>query len=208
GGGDGLPPGAGPVEGPDSRALSECGRAGAGDLGGGGGQPTLLPAGSGTAERDAGRRPRGDSPVSPALESGLPAGTDAAPAGNHPAAAARRADRGAAGRGRPAPAGRYDPMDAGGGFAARLAPGAGGNDSAGPRGAGGVVDPGSVHQSERHDQREIAGRIVPAYRLAGGCPLGGLEGQPDLVGRDVLEDLEQVRRVEADLQRIALVAHG
>src|SRR6185295_19715843 len=66
----------------------------------------------------------------------------------------------------------------------------------------------SIDQAEGHHQRQVARGIVPPHRLAGGGPLGRLEGEPHLVGGDVLEDLEQVGRVEADFQGIALVAHG
>src|SRR5512146_97675 len=67
---------------------------------------------------------------------------------------------------------------------------------------------GSVHQPERHDERQEARRIVPADGLTGRGALGSLERHLDLVGRHVLEDLEHVRRIEADLQGLAVVADG
>src|SRR6478672_11950889 len=65
-----------------------------------------------------------------------------------------------------------------------------------------------VDEAQWHHQRQIARRVVPPHRFACGGTLGRLEGHPDLVGRDVLQDLQQVRRVEADLERIAVVADG
>src|ERR1051326_9634203 len=58
-----------------------------------------------------------------------------------------------------------------------------------------------------HDEGHVRRRIVPADRLDRRSALGRLERESDLVGRHVLQDLEQVRRVEADLERLTLVGH-
>src|SRR5439155_22073535 len=68
-----------------------------------------------------------------------------------------------------------------------------------------VQVPALIDQPQRHDQRHIARRIIPSHGLHGGRALGGLEGEPHLVGRHVLEDLEQVHRIEPDLERLAFV---
>ena len=62
-----------------------------------------------------------------------------------------------------------------------------------------------VEQSQRHDEGEVRGWVVPAHRLHGRGALRRLERHAHFVGRHVLQDLEQVIRVEADIQRFALV---
>src|SRR5215470_1583013 len=68
-----------------------------------------------------------------------------------------------------------------------------------------VAVPRLVYQAQWHDERQVAGWIVPSYGLDRGRALGRLEGDPHLVGGHVLEDLEQIRRVEADFERLAFV---
>src|SRR5262249_8362759 len=65
--------------------------------------------------------------------------------------------------------------------------------------------PGSVDQPERHDEGEGARGVIPAPRFAGRSTFGGFERHANLVGRHEFEYFQQIRRVEADLQSIALV---
>ena len=63
-------------------------------------------------------------------------------------------------------------------------------------------------QAKRHHEAEIRAGSRPAFRLERRRALGGLERELHLVGRDVPQDLEQVGRVEADVERIAGVRTG
>src|SRR5918911_161352 len=65
----------------------------------------------------------------------------------------------------------------------------------------------SIHEAERHHETQILGRVARTLRLQGRGALGRLEREADFVGRDVAEDLQQVARVEADVERVAGVAN-
>ena len=64
-----------------------------------------------------------------------------------------------------------------------------------------------VDEPQRHDECQIARRVIPPYRLDRRGALGRLEREPHLVGRHVLENLEQVGGIEPDLERLAVVGH-
>src|SRR5688500_81800 len=66
----------------------------------------------------------------------------------------------------------------------------------------------SVHQAQRHHQRQVRPWVVPPLRLQRGRALWGAERELYFVGRDVPKNLEQVIRVESDIERIAVVADG
>ena len=113
GGGHRVAAGAGPRQAADPRALPQHRRAGRRDLGRRGGEPAVLQPVGPPAHRDPGRRARGHAAVPAQVQPRLSAQPHAAAPGPDPPAHARRADRGAAGRGgAAAAAGRHDPVDA------------------------------------------------------------------------------------------------
>src|SRR5689334_17146320 len=64
-----------------------------------------------------------------------------------------------------------------------------------------------VEQPQRHHQAEICARFTPALRLQRRRSFRRAECELHLIGRDVAKNLEQVRRVESDVERIAVVAN-
>src|SRR5512132_2322291 len=65
----------------------------------------------------------------------------------------------------------------------------------------------SIEQAQRHDETQIRRGISPPFRFERCRALRCLERQSYFIGWNVPQDLEQVVRVEADVERIAGVAH-
>src|SRR5881628_368087 len=60
----------------------------------------------------------------------------------------------------------------------------------------------SVEQAQGHHETEIRRRIRPAFRFERRRALRSLEREPHFLGGDVLQDLQEIVRVETDVEGI------
>src|SRR5688572_27390207 len=64
-----------------------------------------------------------------------------------------------------------------------------------------------VEKTQRHHQAQISARLTPSLRLERRGALRCAEGELHLFRRDIAKDLQQVRRVESDVEGIPVVTH-
>src|SRR3954463_4366860 len=65
----------------------------------------------------------------------------------------------------------------------------------------------SVQQPQRHYETEIARRVRPPLGLERRGALGRLEGELHFLGWDIAQNLEQIVRIESDVERVAVKAY-